>query len=244
MMIPRSLLTIDNDAKTSKGRAAGYLTGVMYLAPANTAGLGSVCAHATRECMEACLFTAGRAGIPGNDIIPARILRTRYFFRDRAGFRAMLEKELAALVRQADRENLKPAARLNGTSDLEFHRIYPGLMEGFPRIRFYDYTKNPQRIRDYVAGKLPSNYHLTFSLSESLLSQDNARLFLAAGVNVAAVFRSVDLQLAFLGAPILDGDRNDLRFLDAPGAIVGLKAKGRAKKSTGGFVQDLWRATA
>jgi hypothetical protein len=38
---------------------------------------------------------------------------------------------------------------------------------------------------------------------------------------------------------VIDGDANDLRFLDPTGVIVGLKAKGAAKKDTSGFVVRL-----
>ena len=40
----------------------------------------------------------------------------------------------------------------------------------------------------------------------------------------------------FLGKKVVDGDTNDLRFLDDSGIVVGLKAKGSAKKDTSGFV--------
>ena len=35
---------------------------------------------------------------------------------------------------------------------------------------------------------------------------------------------------------MLDGDKDDLRFLDTPGHIVALYAKGEAKKDRDGFV--------
>jgi len=37
---------------------------------------------------------------------------------------------------------------------------------------------------------------------------------------------------------LLDGDKDDLRFLDAPMSVVALYAKGDAKKDTTGFVID------
>src|SRR5437899_7266020 len=41
------LLSISNDAKTVKGERKGYLTGILYLAPADTAGVGNLCPHST-----------------------------------------------------------------------------------------------------------------------------------------------------------------------------------------------------
>jgi hypothetical protein len=42
--------------------------------------------------------------------------------------------------------------------------------------------------------------------------------------------------LTYLGRPVINGDADDLRFLDPVGVFVGLKAKGLAKKDTTGFV--------
>jgi len=40
------------------------------------------------------------------------------------------------------------------------------------------------------------------------------------------------------GIPVINGDESDLRFTDPVGVIVGLRAKGDAKKLVaGGFVQ-------
>ena len=43
---------------------------------------------------------------------------------------------------------------------------------------------------------------------------------------------------SFGGSATLDGDKDDLRFLDAPHSIVALYAKGDAKKDASGFVID------
>lgn len=97
----------------------------------------------------------------------------------------------------------------------------------FPDVQFYDYTKRANR-RD-----LPANYHLTFSLSED--NDERAQIALENGLNVAAVFRA--LPETFLGRKVVDGDESDLRFKDERGVIVGLKAKGDARKDTSGFVR-------
>ena len=41
----------------------------------------------------------------------------------------------------------------------------------------------------------------------------------------------------YLGRPVFNGDESDLRFLDPKNVIVGLYAKGKAKKDTTGFVK-------
>jgi hypothetical protein len=106
-----------------------------------------------------------------------------------------------------------------------------------PDLTFYDYTKNPERMYRYLSGEMPKNYKLTFSRSES--NEDAATAVTRLGGNVAAVFttkKGRDLPDTYLGAPVIDGDTHDLRFLDPSGVVVGLRAKGKAKTSRSDFV--------
>jgi hypothetical protein len=247
---PLSLLTTGNP-KTAKGEGAGYLTAILHFAPHKLSG-ANVCAYASAGCIAACLNTAGRGGIGLdsnglNMIQAARIRRTRYFTRDRAAFMADLACEIAAHERRALAHGLKPAVRLNGTSDLPWENIRAGahanIFAMFPTITFYDYTKVPARIRRNVS-KVP-NYTLSFSLSES--NDANARDALAAGLNVVAVFdvrKSGALPARFMGRPVIDGDKTDLRFLDPSNVIVGLRAKGRGKRDESGFVRHVDESAA
>ncbi len=247
--MPSYLLSIEADAKTDKGTASGYLTGILYLAPGQLAGVGNLCPHASAGCLAACLFTAGRAGI-FEAVNAARVMRTRFLHDNRAGFIAALKGEISALIRKAKRRGLRPVVRLNGTSDLPWETLAPELFTDFPRLRFYDYTKSIRRSLAFSAGKLPRNYHLTFSLSETNAAA--AGLAIAAGVNVAAVADGVKpgQRFAFPGLPearpTFSADRHDLRFLDRKatdgrGRIGILKAKGKARGDQSGFVI---RATA
>jgi len=239
------LVSVNADAKTSKGSGKGWLTGIVYLAPAMEAGLGNMCPQASPGCLATCLYSAGRAAI-FKAVNLARIARTKFLFSDRAGFRAQLEAEIRALIRKAERENLQPAFRFNGTSDLDVVKLFPGLIESFPQVAWYDYTKSYQRALDWSKGALPSNYHLTFSLSETNL--DKAYELIRKGVNVSAVIDDVSVPLAYgfaLNGEVfqaVNGDESDLRFLDPQanylaGYVVLLKAKGKAKKDTTGFVR-------
>jgi hypothetical protein len=118
--------------------------------------------------------------------------------------------------------------RLNGTSDLPWEDIAPDIILDFPRVQFYDYTKSVDRARAFGVGdNWPANYHLTYSLSEKDVGQASD-LILTLGVSVAVVFSDF-LPEFYLGAPVIDGNRSDWRFKDAPGSIVGLLAKARAK---------------
>lgn len=225
------------NAKTTKGETAGYLTGIVYLAPSDCSGF-QTCPMASAGCRAACLFTAGRGGMPQN--VAARVRKTRRFFEDRAGFMADLVADIEALCRKAAKLGMTPAVRLNGTSDLRWERFeverdgrtHRSIMAAFPFIQFYDYTKIPGRP---AWEHFPSNYHLTFSRSEANDATVEAEL--AAGRNVAAVFTG-GLPATWNGRPVVDGDLTDLRFLDPDGCVVGLKAKGDARRDESGFVLD------
>lgn len=247
-----SLLSISADAKTVKGEKQGYLTGILYLAPHTIAGIGNLCPDATKGCMSACLYTAGRGAF--NNVQRARIAKTKRFKADRAGFMAELVKDIAALVRKAKRAGMTPVVRLNGTSDLPWESIAlpdrlgkVSIMAEFPDVQFYDYTKSARRMAAFCGGAFPANYHLTFSRSEC--NDTSAQRILAAGGNVAVVFdtRKGDaLPATWNMYTIVDGDTSDLRFLDRkvsgayskshPGLVIGLRAKGRARRDRSGFV--------
>ena len=102
------------------------------------------------------------------------------------------------------------------------------IAEQNPTVQFYDYTK----IAKTFEKKLPKNYHLTFSRSET--NEKDAIALLKQKHNVAMVFK--ELPKTYKGFKVINGDENDLRFLDKKGVIVGLTAKGKAKKDTSGFV--------
>lgn len=235
-------LTTEN-AKTTKGESLGFLTGILYLAPAYVSGVLNVCTHASEQCRATCLYSAGRGAF--SNVQEARIRKTREFAADAKLFVEKLADDIQSVCRMASAQRLTPAIRLNGTSDLPWHKLagYKGatLMQRFPSVQFYDYTKDWMRAQEYVAGNLPANYHLTFSRSED--NQERAiRLLQSGRMNVAAVFnlpKSAPFPVQFLGAPVISGDEHDLRFMDAKGAVVGLRAKGKAKGATAGFVVNV-----
>lgn len=224
-----NLLGIGTDAKTSKGADYGYLTGILYLAPASISGW-EVCPSRSEGCTQACLFTAGRGAF--SNVQNARIRKTQLLFNNRAEFLKVLRNDIRLLVEKANKLNMKPCVRLNGTSDLGWEGIAKDIIEEFSDVQFYDYTKVLARMLRYCDGKFPKNYHLTFSRSES--NQDACDTVLQKGGNVAAVFGTVPS--LYNGYKVIDGDKNDLRFLDGSNVIVGLKAKGKARLDNSGFV--------
>jgi hypothetical protein len=216
--------------KIQKGTKLGYLSFILHLAPATLSGK-ETCPKRTAGCTAACLNTAGRGGMfkrgeNTNMIQQARIRKTKMFFEDRQAFIAQLEKDIVLGIKQAKKLGLTPVFRLNGTSDLAWEKY--GIIEKFPTVQFYDYTK----VLGRKVSHLP-NYHLTFSAADGNDS-DVARA-VALGMNVAAVFDRLPEE--YMGREVIDADEHDLRFLDPKGVIAGLKAKGRAKKDTSGFVR-------
>ena len=224
--IPDNLLTYDN-AKTSKGEKLGVMTGILYLAPSDLSGV-DLCPFASPGCREACLFSAGRGRF--ESVENARLNKAEYFLSDKVAFVAQLEREIGRAKKRAQVLGLKLAIRLNGTSDVAWELI-TGLIQKFSDVQFYDYTKSIARLKK----PLPKNYDLTFSRSEENDAQCLEALRL--GFRVAVVFDTLETAWNFVdGFEVVDGDLHDIRFLDKPGVIVALKAKGDAKKDNSGFV--------
>jgi len=167
-----------------------------------------------------------KKGETTNRVQEARIRRTKMFFEDRESFLRLLAHEITLAIKQAAKLGLILAIRLNGTSDIAWEKY--GIIEQFPNVQFYDYTK----IRNRKVRHL-TNYHLTFSKADG--NDMDVRLAASAGMNVAVVFAK-ELPSVYIGRPVVNGDYTDLRFLDPAGVIVGLTAKGRAKKDVSGFV--------
>lgn len=239
---PRRLLTL-GPANPKIAKAPGeFATAILHLAPHDIAGGPTVCSHSTPECRRLCLNWAGRGGIfrKGEDTNPiqeARIARTRFFHEDPTGFLEALHREIEAHRRRAGLFGAAPVVRLNGTSDIAWEVAAPELFTSFPDVQFYDYTKARYRALRWADGKLPPNYHLTYSRSERTTGAI-VRTLVGAGVNVATVY--LEKPTGFDGGlPVIDGDAHDLRFLDPRGVIVALRAKGPARKGPiGGFVLE------
>lgn len=223
----KSLIT-SGDAKTIKGEKLGYRTGIMYLAPANQSGVINVCPSASLGCKAMCLNTAGRGQM--DMVQQVRLARTLFLKNNPDAFQRLLRVEVKKVINSALRANMIPAIRVNGTSDLP--RLALPLAEEFNTVQFYDYTKLPKPWK-----RVRQNYDITFSRSET--NEKDCLDALNNGINVAVVFstkKTEKLPDEYLGFEVINGDEHDLRFLDKKGVIVGLTAKGRAKKDTSGFV--------
>lgn len=228
MKHPKLLSKGETNAKLAKSKTESY---ILYLSPSTISGV-NVCPAASPECSAKCLFYAGHGAF--NSVQLARLARTQRWINDKETFYSDLYAELSAINKKAVKQGKKVAVRLNGTSDIAHFTYFEkfGLhpLSEFPHIIFYDYTKRIDLVKKYAGTR----YHLTFSRSE--INDSLCHDALAYGVNVAVVFDDV-LPAKFWGLTVIDGDTTDERFTDPSGQhIVGLKAKGKAKKDKSGFV--------
>jgi hypothetical protein len=238
------LLSVGNP-KVLKGIKQGYNTYILHLAPANLSGY-ETCPKRTAGCTSACLNTAGRGGMfkkgeTTNTIQKARIRKAKMFFENRVEFMADLVKDIELAIKQSEKKGLIPVFRLNGTSDLSFEKyevirngkLYRNIFSAFADNIFYDYTK----ILGRKIAEIP-NYSLTFSAADG--NDNDVAKAITQGYNIATVFgikKTLPMPDSYLGLPVFNGDESDLRFLDPKQVIVGLYAKGKAKKDETGFVK-------
>jgi hypothetical protein len=208
------------NAKTAKAINYNYYNVILHLAPSGLSGVNQ-CPFASKGCIQSCLNTAGRGKF--NNVQTARIRRTQMMLNNPEQFEALLIADIKKAIKYAAKQGLKLAVRLDGTSD----RYWNHIIELFPDVQFYDYTKD---VAKALNNKLP-NYYLTFSRSESNAYEVSQAI--NAGINIAVVFDQVPA--TYMGLTVIDGDQNDLRFMDPKNVVIGLKAKGRAKKDTTGF---------
>lgn len=231
------LIGIGQDAKTVKGQKKGFLTGILYLAPDRESGRKvTMCPGASSGCKRLCLFDSGKGGL--DTVRQARINKTLRFLDDKEGFLRQLIGDIEKARKLARKRGMPLVIRLNGTSDVPWEKLThfggKSVMEHFPDVQFYDYTKIPHRMKKWLNGEMPPNYHLTYSLSETPENRKFGKWLLDNGQHVAVPFnlkRTARLPESWSGYKVLDGDETDLRFLDerpAPGEkgkIIGLRYK-------------------
>jgi len=210
-------------AKTQKKEKVQTRVASLSLYPDHIICAGSKAA----KCMDGCLKSAGM-GVFRN-VKAGRKAKTEWFHADQAGFLDQLRKELGNFDTLCKRKGFVGQVRLNTISDIAWESL--GIPQLFPDLSFYDYTKRVQRI-----GKTPANYKLMFSYSGARTYQKQVAQ-LPDGYPMAVVFRH-SLPTHFMGRVVIDGDKSDLDNLRGGHVVVGLLAKGKAKKDTSGFVVD------
>lgn len=187
-----------------------------------------ICPYSTiADCLFGCLKSSGRGRF--DNVKRARQAKSEYWHNNRAAFLQQLTAELSRFDKLCKKTGKQGVIRLNVISDIPFEKY--GIPQKFPDLFFYDYTKNSSRL-----GKTPANYKLIFSYSGAPEYQK----YLAKvpeTTPLAVVFKG-QLPQFFNGKPVIDGDKSDLVNAFAENKIVGLLAKGAAKKDTGNFTID------
>ena len=220
---------LGNVAQSVKMRLSyenGTMTYCLYLAPWNMSG-HNVCPKG-QHCHEFCLNGSGQnkcdqlaRGVEGSKINRSRIKKTKLFYENRPHFMDILTHEIAAKKARAERMGYGFSVRLNGTSDLSPLAFKDSegknILELFPNVTFYDYTKVYNRIN--LLNQY-SNYDLTFSYDG--YNWDECEKFLQNGGRVAVVFFGDKLPKRFNGWKVIDGNLYDMRYLDEKQVVVGL----------------------
>jgi hypothetical protein len=180
---------VSSSPKAVKAQAYGWLNAIHYLAPADTSGV-NICPKASAGCKALCLgWFSGQAGIgDDNSTRQSRLDKTNRFMRDRKAYLQVIVRQIEQQQRIAVRKGFKLCVRLNGSSDIAWEGIKlengRNLFERFPDVEFVDYTKIARRFE----RKLPVNYHLALSRSET--NETECVAALKRGINVAVVFEN------------------------------------------------------
>ena len=209
----------NHSTKLMHNEHLNMLTYGIYLASADASNI-NVCPKSSM-CRESCLVGSGYAKIDalsGNTkVIDSRITKTRLFFANKPLFMKLLMIEINRAMNKAKRLNMEFSIRLNCTSDispLAFNLNGKNILELYPNVSFYDYTK----VKNYwKITERYSNYYLTFSRDGSAENEQECLEWLKRGNNVAVVFgvtKTSELPKKWKGYEVLVGDDYDYRVWD------------------------------
>jgi hypothetical protein len=224
---------LSNGSSNAKTKKNDRPTKILYMKPTEVEGK-EMCPFATTGCRAACLNTAGM-GVFSN-VQESRYNRTLMYVREKKKFLEQIAKEVNGSAKFYARKGEEFAVRLNGTSD---QPLVESLIkqEGIHKNAvFYDYTKHPTKPgQRYLA----SGHRYVVTLSYSGENEKDCVDALHRGANCAVVFSTKKdnvLPDSWNGFQVVDGDVRDDLMLDVSGVVLGLRAKGKAKKDTSGFV--------
>ena len=209
----------NSSSKLTHNGRLNMLTYGLYLASADASNI-NVCSH-SKNCRKACLEGSGYAKIDAlshnTKVLDARITKTRLFFANKPLFMKLMCIEIDRAIRKSKRLGMDFSIRLNCTSDispLAFVMNGKNILEIYPNVSFYDYTKNPNYLR---LAKRYDNYYLTFSRDGSAENEKVCLEWLSKGNNVAVVFgvtKTSELPKKYMGYEVLVGDDYDYRVWD------------------------------
>jgi len=214
--------SVSKTVKHKKSILYGEMTYSLYLSPARTSGY-EVCPGRTKECTLLCLNESGMntMNLKGEMINNSRIGKTKLFMENKPFFMRWMIEEIMNARLKAKNLGYKFSVRLNNTSDISPEDFIYGnknILQIFPNTQFYDYTKVKERIGLMTKYR---NYDLTYSYTGYNINE--CKRMLKNNIKVAVVFNKVPP--VFLGHQVIDGDKNDLRYRDLKGVVIGLKFK-------------------
>jgi len=203
-------------------------------------GLG-LCVGSNDACRASCLVYTGNNPI-GDKYGKAKLVRTEALLLEPNAWIRMWVSSIEKHIVAAAKEKSRPYVRPNVLSDIPWELVCPEIFGFFEKrersgrlkktgVRFYDYTKVPDR---KIAGL---NYDMTFSFSGT--NEAYCLSELERGYRVAVVYwlRSKGDSVTrkkWNGYPVIDGDLHDMRPLDPSNVVVGLTYKiDRRKKGEG-----------
>lgn len=220
--------SVNMTTKHKKGFTYNELNYSLYLSPGNTSGY-EVCPGRTIECSRLCLNESGMNTMvqksKGDVINNSRIKKTRLLMEDKEFFVKWLIAEIISAKKKAENLGYGFNVRINNTSDIcpttltiNDNGVIKNILEIFPDVSFYDYTKVENRV---LIHEKYSNYDLTYSYTG--YNWQVCEKMLNKGIRVAVVF--MDIPTTFNGYPVIDGDLYDNRVKDDKSVIAGLKYK-------------------
>ena len=237
-------------AETHKSALArdGYSQRIVHLMPARESIMyarrfGIKCDHwrnlcrgSSRGCRAVCLTDSGRLGLSVSQ--RAAFVRSYLWQSHRSVFLERLDAEITAFKRNCSDQ---PVVRLYGTHDGDILTDAPDVVSAHPDVIFCDYTKLP-----IATGWVAGNVYRCKSATERH-TYDDFMDYYVRGLNHAVPFdipRGGPLPEYFHGIPVVDGDVDDLRFLDPAGVIVGLRFKvpsmlAKRGRDHHGFIRDI-----
>jgi len=191
-------------------------------------GVPTLCYGATPECRASCLVGTGQnvsRDYKGQKVSRAHIykvkgLRTKAFVSEPVAYSRLLFDAVSRFAKGVQHKGGTPSFRLNVYSDVPWELFFKDqwFFRDLPYVRFYDYTKVPNR------DTIVDNYDLTFSYAGTKTSIMSTETEMRRGLRAAVVFATNKDEYPgeFLGMPVISGDDYDARWIDPTNCVVGL----------------------
>ena len=210
------------------------MTEAVHIASLSMYPTDEICpARKAAGCDKICLKDTGLATVYST-VNEARLRKTEWYLSDPDSFVEQMRRELHNFTKWCAKHSKQGVVRANTISDIRWEKH--GLPQEFTELMWYDYTK----LADRFHKPMPNNYKLMFSYSGAPKYKAQVRSFLSSNSDapMSVVFRTGDFPKRFLDRDVIDGDASDWTNVSARNKVVALKAKGKAKHDTSGFVVD------